>query len=312
MQNKSRILKVIFVFFILSLIIPVYYLVSIATEGFVLQKFIKEIINEKSSIEYFNFTNLEGVLDENFNKKQYQIYIYANSTKGNGEIARESKTKISVKNTEIYNCRGTAQSKETKDIYNFQSKLMNISQQQNRVRLYRDFTIQYKQYKQSGVFEMHGDNITFNINNNSAYSDAPVIMQGEDSILIGGTFLFVNNVITMKGDIFVDSPKIIITSDLLKVELNKDSSFLNKSSVLFKTASFIGNVKMLDKTDNTKISANKVTINYKKNIAILEGNAIITRNGNVAKGSRLTYNLKSGIASLKSDPNERVKLFINY
>ena len=124
MQRKGRHLKIIFTLFCTSLILPIYYFSSVVTEGVLLRKFIKEIISEKSSIEYFNFIGLEGVINEKFSNKNYIIYIYANNSKGISEISRNKAQKPTVENTEIYNTYGTAQNEETQDIYNFESKLM--------------------------------------------------------------------------------------------------------------------------------------------------------------------------------------------
>jgi lipopolysaccharide export system protein LptA len=116
----------------------------------------------------------------------------------------------------------------------------------------------------------------------------------------------------MNGDIFVDSPNIIITSNKLTANLNGQGSFVKNSELQFNEAKFEGNVKMFDKINNTNIYAQKVTINYKKKLAILEGHAKIERLGNVATGSTLMYDLGSGIANLKSNGNTRVKLLITY
>ena len=159
---------------------------------------------------------------------------------------------------------------------------------------------------------MRGDNITLNTLKNSIYSDSPIMLQGENSLLIGGDFLFINNTVTMNGDIFVDSPSVIITSNKLTANLNGQGSFVKNSELQFNEAKFEGNVKMFDKINNANVYAQKVTINYKKKLAILEGNAKIERLGNVATGSILTYDLNRGIANLKSNENTRVKLLITY
>ena len=312
MKYKNRNLRIVFFLFCVSLLLPMYYIASILTEGVFLRKFINDVIKEKSSIEYFNFIGLEGVLNENFGNKQYTVYVYADSTKGLGAISRNNLKQLTIENTEIYNAHGTAVNEITKDVYNFESKLMNVSQQKSAIRLYQDFNIRLKKHKEDTILEMRGDNIVFNTKNGSIESDAPVMMQGEDSILIGGNFLFQNNVVTMKGDVFIDSPNIILTADLLKITLDGDKHFTKNSEVFFKTAVFSGKTTMFDKINNVKAFARKITIDYNKKLAILEGNAKIERNGSVATGSMLTYNLDSGVANLKNNQNSRVKLVINY
>jgi lipopolysaccharide transport protein LptA len=312
MRNKHRNLRIIFILFCTSLALPVYYISSIVTEELFFKKFINEVISEKSSIEYFNFIGLEGVLHEKFGNNQYTIYAFADQSKGIGEISRNNIKELTLEQMEISNAHGTAQNTQTQDVYNFEGTLMNVSESRKTVRLYQDFNIKLKRHKENSILEMRGDNITFDTLHSSIYSDAPVIMQNEGNILIGGNFLFANNTVTMQGDIFIDSPNVIITSDALEILLDDTKNFSNGTELIFKKAIFSGKAKMFDKINNVNAFANKITIDYNKKLAILEGNARIERANNVATGSVLTYNLDSGIANLKSNKNTRVQLFINY
>lgn len=311
-MRKERYLYTISGLLAASLIVPVYYVSSMLTEGIIFRSIIKDIMNEKSAMEYFNFIGLEAVLHQKFNDVNYTIYAFADSTKGIAGISRNDTKKLAVDNMDIYNVHGTARNDITQDVYQFEGKLMTISETHNIVRLHQDFNIKLKTSKKSSILEMRGDNIAVNTRNNTVYSTSPVIFHAEDAILVGGNFTFEDNTARMKGDIFLDSPVAIITSETLHVSFDANQSVTNGSEIFFNKATFSGKATLFDKVNNTHVSADRIIVDYKKKLAILEGNAKIKRIDGTASGSVLVYNLSSGITKLHGNFNERVKLIITY
>ncbi len=309
---KKKILRLIFILLVVSLIIPVYYVVNLASTAIILRNISNHVKVNRPRIEYFTFINLESVIKYKFNSSNYLIYAFANHTKGSSELVRDIHKNLVIENTNIYHVHGTIQNRETKDIYRFESAYLNISEANTLVKMYKDFYITLELTGKSEVVEMRGDHLIFNLSENSIKSENSVIFNAGNALLVGGDFYFKDNKVIMKGDIFVDSDMILASADVLEVYFSQDSSMIHKQQLVFEKAIFSGHGKLFDKTNNTHISADTITIDNQKKITTLHGNAVIRRTDGTIKGDKMFYNLSRGFAKVTGKKNERVQLKIQY
>ena len=143
---KKKILRLIFILLVVSLILPVYYVVNLASTAIILRNISNRVKVNRPRIEYFTFINLESVIKYKFNSSNYLIYAFANHTKGSSELVRDAHKNLVIENTNIYHVHGTIQNRETKDIYRFESAYLNISEANTLVKMYKDFYIIIIQY----------------------------------------------------------------------------------------------------------------------------------------------------------------------
>jgi lipopolysaccharide export system protein LptA len=309
---KKLILRIIFIFLVISISFPLYFVIETIATSIVLKSVSNKMKVVKPKIEYIAFSNLESITKKPFNGNNYTIYTSARQTKGTAEITRGTKQNILLQNTDIIDVHGSAQNQTTKDIYHFECDTLNVSSVDNTIRLYKKFYIALETGKDKQVVEMRGDSITFNTVNGSIVSNSPVVFNAKDMILVAGNFLFQNDRILITNEVFSDSKTMAISSNEAEILLSSKSGLISNNKLAIETMTFRHNVKLFDRTNNTSIVADLIKLDKKKNLAFLEGNVVIKRPDGTVSGDRLTYNLTNDFTKIEGKKNEMVEIRVKF